>query len=118
MTPFIVLNIPPGLGTPAARMLDQVPEEVKDERLARLNEKAWKHAAERYRSASREDRRSFGGRPGGQDARRLLRQEPSKPDGGLSGARISGGDVVKVRIDSHKIANLYGKVAETVMRRR
>ena len=38
----------PRVGTVAARMLDQVAEEVKDERLARLNELAWKQASAKH----------------------------------------------------------------------
>jgi len=98
----------PRLGTPAARMLGQVPGEMQDERLARLNEKAWKHAAESC-------------------AKRLLKTEEVLVDGPADrtpdafygktrqnrtavfpGEGFKAGDFVKVKIESHKVANLYG----------
>ncbi|HJT23428.1 MAG TPA: tRNA (N6-isopentenyl adenosine(37)-C2)-methylthiotransferase MiaB, partial [bacterium] len=100
----------PRLGTPAARMLGQVPEEVKDERLTRLNELAWKHASE-----------SCEGRLG--KVEEVLVEGPADktPDAfyGKSrqnrtvvfpGVGYKAGDRVKVKVESHKVANLFGTV--------
>ena len=102
----------PRAGTPAARMLNQVPEEVKDERLARLNEKAWKHAAEGC--AARVGRieevlvdgpadRTPGAYYGKSRQNRTVVFTPG-PAG-----NPKAGDMVPVRIEGHKVANLYGR---------
>ncbi len=100
----------PRLGTPAARMLNQVPEEVKDERLVRLNEKAWKHAAERHAARI------------GQVEEVLVEGEADKtPDAFYGKTRqnrtvvfpakgFSAGDKVKVLVEKSKIASLYGQL--------
>ena len=98
------------VGTVAARMLDQVGEEAKDERLARLNEKAWKHATEACATRL------------GQIEEVLVDGPADKTPGGFYGKSRQNrtvvflgqgyktGDVVKVKIDRHKVANLYGTV--------
>ncbi len=100
----------PRIGTPAARMLHQVPEEVKDERLARLNEKAWKHAADRHLSRI------------GWVEEVLVEGEADKTPGAYYGKTrqnrtvvfpavgLKAGDQVKVKIEKSKIASLYGKI--------
>jgi len=100
----------PRIGTVAARMLDQVEEEAKDERLARLNEKAWKHAAEACASRL------------GKVEKVLVDGPADKTPGGFYGKSrqnrtvvflgqgYQAGDVVKVKVDRHKVANLYGTV--------
>ena len=100
----------PRVGTVAARMLDQVAEEAKDERLARLNEKAWKHAAEACASRL------------GKVEEVLVDGPADKTPGGFYGKSrqnrtvvflgqgYQAGDVVKVKVDRHKVANLYGIV--------
>ncbi len=100
----------PRVGTVAARMLDQVPEAVKDERLARLNEMAWKHAAEACATRL------------GKIEEVLIDGPADKTPGGFYGKSRQNrtvvflgqgyktGDVVKVKIDRHKVANLYGTV--------
>jgi tRNA-2-methylthio-N6-dimethylallyladenosine synthase len=100
----------PRLGTPAARMLNQVPEEVKDERLVRLNEKAWKHAAERHAALV------------GQIEEVLVEGPADKtPDAFYGKTRqnrtvvfpakgLNAGDKVKVLVEKSKIASLYGTI--------
>lgn len=100
----------PRIGTVAARMLDQVPEEVKDVRLAQLNELAWKHASQACESRL------------GMVEEVLVDGPADKTPGGFYGKSrqnrtvvflgegYKAGDVVKVKIDRHKVANLYGKI--------
>jgi tRNA-2-methylthio-N6-dimethylallyladenosine synthase len=100
----------PRIGTPAARMLHQVPENLKDERLARLNEKAWKHAADRHLSRI------------GEVEVVLVEGEADKTPGAYFGKTrqnrtvvfpavgLKAGDRVKVKIEKSKIASLYGRI--------
>ncbi|MGH7739611.1 MAG: tRNA (N6-isopentenyl adenosine(37)-C2)-methylthiotransferase MiaB, partial [bacterium] len=98
----------PRMGTVAARMLDQVPEEVKTERLARLNEMAWKHAAEKH-----------AGRVG--RVEEVLVDGPADRTPGASYGKtrqnktvvitngiFATGQTLKVKIESSKIAALQG----------
>jgi tRNA-2-methylthio-N6-dimethylallyladenosine synthase len=100
----------PRLGTPAARMLNQVPEEAKDERLARLNERAWKHAADRHLS-----------RVGLTEEVLVEGKADKTPDAFYGKTRqnrtvvfpakaLRAGDNVKVLVEKSKIASLYGKI--------
>ena len=100
----------PRLGTPAARMMNQVPEELKDERLARLNERAWKHAADRHLARI------------GMVEEVLVEGEADKTPGAYYGKTrqnrtvvfpaqgLHAGDKVRVRVEKSKIASLYGKI--------
>ncbi len=98
----------PRIGTVAARMLDQVPEEVKNERLARLNVVAWKHASQKHAArvglveevlvdgpADRTPNASYG----------KTRQNKTVV---VTNGVFETGSLVKVRIESSKIAALYG----------
>ena len=98
----------PRVGTVAARMLDQVPEEVKDERLARLNAKAWEHATKKHAA-----------RMGGTEE--VLVDGPADRTPGASYGKtrqnktvvitnglFETGQIIPVKIDRSKIAALYG----------
>jgi len=98
----------PRIGTVAARMLDQVPEEVKNERLARLNVVAWKHASQKHAArvglveevlidgpADRTPDASYG----------KTRQNKTVV---VTNGVFETGSLVKVKINSSKIAALYG----------
>lgn len=104
----------PRPGTPAARMLDAVPREVQDERLARLNALAWKHAAERH--AERVGR-----------VEEVLVDEANEKTAGTyagktrqnktilfcaEGRTLFPGDRVMVKVEGHKIAQLHGTVVD------
>jgi len=97
-------------GTLAARMTDAVPEMVKEERLARLNEKANRHAAER--AAARV----------GLVEEVLVDGEAERTPGCLYGKSRQNrvvvfdaeghrpGETVRVLVKEHRVANLLGKV--------
>ena len=98
----------PRAGTVAARMLDQVPEEVKDERLARLNAKAWEQAAKKHAArvglteevlidgpADRTPGASFG----------KTRQNKTVV---VTNGLFETGKILPVKIERSKIAALYG----------
>ncbi len=106
----------PRLGTPAARMLDQVPEEAKDERLARLNTMAWRHSSEKCaeRLGKVEEVLVDGPADKTPDAyygksrqNRTVVFHPAQSEA------YQAGDVVSVLVDKHKVANLYGKATAT-----
>jgi tRNA-2-methylthio-N6-dimethylallyladenosine synthase len=91
-------------------MLNQVPEEAKDERLARLNERAWKHAADRHLS-----------RVGLTEEVLVEGKADKTPDAFYGKTRqnrtvvfpakaLRAGDNVKVLVEKSKIASLYGKI--------
>jgi tRNA-2-methylthio-N6-dimethylallyladenosine synthase len=100
----------PRLGTPAARMLDQVPEELKDERLARLNEIAWKHSSDHCekRIGLVEEVLVDGAADKTPDA--FYGKSRQNRTVVFPGAGYRPGDLVKVKVESHKVANLYGRV--------
>ncbi len=105
----------PRLGTPAARMLNQVEEDVMDERLKRLNEVAWKHAAERYQTSVGKVEEVLVEGPADKtpDAfygkTRQNRTVVFTSDKGKTADNgYKAGDFVKVRIERNKIACLYG----------
>ncbi len=97
--------------TPAAQMPDSVPEEEKEERLKRLNEKAAAHAQLRH-----------GARVG--RVEEVLVEEPADRTPGAwfgktrqnktavfpspAGRTLSPGDLVQVKIESARVACLYG----------
>ena len=99
----------PRLGTPAARMLSQVEEEIMDERLSRLNTLAWKHAAEscEKRLGLVEEVMVEGAADKTPDA--FYGKSRQNRTVVFPGQGYNAGDIVKVKIDSHKVANLYGK---------
>jgi tRNA-2-methylthio-N6-dimethylallyladenosine synthase len=102
----------PRVGTPGARMIDPVPEEAKEERLALLNEKANRLAAERARTRI------------GMVEEVLVDGEAERTPGSLYGKSAHGrvvvfpaegrhrGDFVMVEIQEIRVANLLGKVVE------
>jgi tRNA-2-methylthio-N6-dimethylallyladenosine synthase len=98
----------PRIGTVAARMLDQVGEDVKAERLARLNVAAWKHATQKHAArvglveevlidgpADRTPDASYG----------KTRQHKTVV---VTNGVFEAGQILKVKIDRSKIAALYG----------
>jgi tRNA-2-methylthio-N6-dimethylallyladenosine synthase len=122
----------PRLGTPAARMLDQVPEEVKDERLARLNQAAWKHASEScegrlgkmeevlvegpadrtpgaFYGKTRQNRTVIFPAPPSKDTRE------AGPAKSAEGKNFRAGDFVQIKVTGHKVANLHGEAVEPQM---
>jgi len=99
----------PRLGTPAARMLNQVPEEVKDERLARLNELAWKHASESCEGRLGKDEEVLVDGPADKTPDAFYGKSRQNRTVVFPGTGYKAGDKVKVKIESHKVANLYGK---------
>ncbi len=103
----------PRAGTPAARMLDQVPEEVKDERLARLNEKAWKQASDRCETRVGGIEEVLVDGPADRTPDAFYGKSRQNKTVVFKGKGYQAGDVVPVRIESHKIANLYGQPIET-----
>jgi tRNA-2-methylthio-N6-dimethylallyladenosine synthase len=102
----------PRAGTPGARMLDQVPEEVKEERLAALNEAANRHAQERARARV------------GMVEEVLVDGEAERTPGSLYGKSAQNrvvvfpkeghrpGEMVRVKIEECRVANLLGKAVE------
>ena len=105
----------PRLGTPAARMLGQVPEEVKDERLARLNELAWKHASESCEGRLGKVEEVLVDGPADKTPDAFYGKSRQNRTVVFPGTGYKAGDKVLVKIESHKVANLYGKVVETTM---
>ncbi len=98
----------PRLGTPAARMLDQVSGEVQDERLARLNEKAWKQASEACESRLGKIEEVLVDGPADKTPDAYYGKSRQNRTVVFPGKGYKAGDVVKVKIESHKVANLYG----------
>jgi len=99
----------PRLGTVAARMLDQVTEEEKDERLARLNEVAWKHAAQRSEARLGKVEEVLVDGPADRTPDAFYGKSRQNRTVVFKGAGYQTGDMVKVKVESHKVANLYGK---------
>jgi tRNA-2-methylthio-N6-dimethylallyladenosine synthase len=100
----------PRIGTVAARMLDQVPEEAKDERLARLNEKAWKHAAEACEGRLGKVEEVLVDGPADRTPEAFYGKSRQNRTVVFKGQGHRAGDLVKVKVESHKIANIYGSV--------
>ena len=108
----------PRLGTPAARMLDQVAEKDKDERLARLNEKAWKHAAERCETRLGKIEEVMVDGPADKTPDAYYgksRQNRTVVFHPMKSEKYEAGDMVSVLVDKHKVANLYGKAVKPPM---
>ncbi len=103
----------PRLGTPAARMLDQVPEEVKDERLARLNEKAWKHAFESCEARLGRIEEVLVEGPADKTPNAFYGKSRQNRTVVFPGKGYKAGDKVWVNIENHKVANLFGSVAHS-----
>ncbi len=99
----------PRLGTVAARMLDQVLEGEKDERLARLNEVAWKHAAQRSETRLGKVEEVLVDGPADRTPDAFYGKSRQNRTVVFKGAGYQTGDMVKVKVESHKVANLYGK---------
>ncbi len=102
----------PRLGTPAARMLDPVPEEAKDARLAALNEKAWKHAAEKCEARLGRVEEVLVDGPADKTPGAFYGKSRQNRTVVFKGQGYRTGDRVRVRIESHKVANLYGTPVE------
>ena len=91
-------------------------EEAKDERLARLNEKAWKHAAERCEARLGKVEEVLVDGPADKTPDAYYgksRQNRTVVFHPAHSEVYQTGDVVSVRVDRHKIANLYGKAIAT-----
>ncbi len=101
----------PRIGTVAARMLDQVSEEDKDERLARLNEKAWKHASEACEGRLGKIEEVLVDGPADRTPDAFYGKSRQNRTVVFKGEGYQAGDVVKVKVESHKVANLYGTPA-------
>jgi tRNA-2-methylthio-N6-dimethylallyladenosine synthase len=102
----------PRIGTVAARMLDQVAEEAKDERLARLNEKAWKHATEACAARLGKIEEVLVDGPADKTPDAFYGKSRQNRTVVFGGQGYRTGDVVKVKVDHHKVANLFGTVVE------
>jgi tRNA-2-methylthio-N6-dimethylallyladenosine synthase len=98
----------PRLGTPAARMLDPVAEEAKDERLARLNEKAWKHATENCGKRLGMIEEVLVDGPADRTPDAYYGKSRQNRTVVFGGGNFQTGDLVQIRVESHKVANLYG----------
>jgi tRNA-2-methylthio-N6-dimethylallyladenosine synthase len=98
----------PRPGTPAGRMPDQVPEEVKEERLGRLNQKAWKHSAESCERRLGKVEEVLVEGPADKTPDASFGKSRQNRTVVFGGTNFKPGDLVKVRIDRHKVANLYG----------
>ena len=98
----------PRAGTEAAAMPDQVPDEVKRERIERLVEVVQRVAAERNTGAGRDGR--GGARRGPQPHRPRVPARPHTPqhDRQLHGRRPSPGELVPVAIESATSTTLAG----------
>ena len=103
----------PRIGTPAARMLDQVSEEVKDERLARLNEKAWKHASESCEARLGKVEEVLVEGPADKTPDAFYGKSRQNRTVVFLGDGYKAGDKVFVKVESHKVANLFGSVAHS-----
>lgn len=102
----------PREGTPGARMLDKVPETVKEERLAAMNRLANAHAQERAKARV------------GLVEEVLVDGEAERTPGSLYGKSAQNrvvvfpkdghepGEMLKVKIQECRVANLLGKVVE------
>ncbi len=97
-------------GTPAARMLNQVKEEVKDERLARLNELAWKHTSLSCDNRIGKTEEVLVEGPADKTPEAFYGKTRQNRTVVFPGKIFKSGDRVQVRIESHKVANLYGGV--------
>jgi tRNA-2-methylthio-N6-dimethylallyladenosine synthase len=101
-------NYSPRLGTPAARMLNQVPEDVKDQRLERLNEKAWDYASKSCETRLGLVEEVLVDGPADKTPNAFFGKTRQNRTVVFPGERYRAGDLVKVKIESHKVANLYG----------
>ncbi|HVM33654.1 MAG TPA: tRNA (N6-isopentenyl adenosine(37)-C2)-methylthiotransferase MiaB [bacterium] len=98
----------PRAGTPAARMLDQVPEEVKDERLARLNELAWRQAAAKHAARVGLVEEVLVDGPADKTPDASYGKTRQNKTVVITNGVFKAGDLVKVKIEGSKIAALYG----------
>lgn len=101
----------PRLGTPAARMLDQVPEDAKDERLKRLNEKAWKHASEACEKRLGKVEEVLVEGPADKTPDAFYGKSRQNRTVVFGGKNFKAGDFVQIKITNHKVANLFGTPA-------
>ncbi len=99
----------PRSGTPAARMLGQVPEEVKDERLARLNELAWKHASENCEKRLGITEEVMVEGPADRTPDAFYGKSRQNRTVVFRGGDLKAGDFVQVKVTGHKVANLCGE---------
>jgi tRNA-2-methylthio-N6-dimethylallyladenosine synthase len=102
----------PRLGTPAARMLGQVPEDVKDERLARLNELAWRHAAGSSEARVGKVEEVLAEGPADRTPGAFFGKTRQNRTVVFAGRNFSIGEFVQVKVESAKVANLYGTALE------
>jgi tRNA-2-methylthio-N6-dimethylallyladenosine synthase len=102
----------PRIGTPAARMLDQVDEEIKDARLAQLNEKAWEHAFKSCETRLGKVEEVLVDGPADKTPGAFYGKSRQNRTVVFKGKGYKAGDLVQVQIESHKVANLYGTVLQ------
>ncbi len=100
----------PRIGTVAARMLDQVPEEVKDERLARLNEKAWHYASKACEKRLGKIEEVLVDGPADKTPNAFYGKSRQNRTVVFKAEGYQAGDLVQVQVESHKVANLFGTV--------
>ncbi len=103
----------PRLGTPAARMLDQISEQVKEERLARLNEKAWKHASENCEARLGRVEEVMVEGPADKTPDAFYGKSRQNRTIVFPGTGYKAGDKVWIKIETHKVANLFGSVVHS-----
>ncbi len=100
----------PRPGTPAQRMLNQVDEAQKDDRLARLNDLAWRHAAQSCDTRIGKVEEVMVEGPADKTPGAYYGKTRQNRTVVFPGQGFQPGDLVQVRVESHKVANLYGIV--------
>ncbi len=98
----------PRIGTVAARMLDQVAEEVKDERLARLNELAWKQASAKHAARIGRVEEVLIDGPADKTPNASYGKTRQNKTVVVTNGIYKTGELVSVKIERSKIAALYG----------
>ncbi|HET9869668.1 MAG TPA: radical SAM protein, partial [bacterium] len=98
----------PRTGTPAARMLDPVEEPVKDERLARLNALAWKHASEKHAARVGKVEEVLVDGPADRTPGASYGKTRQNKTLVITNGVFPTGSLVRVKVEGSKIAALYG----------
>lgn len=101
----------PREGTPASRMRDKVPEELKEERLGRLNEKANDHMAERAAARVGLVEEVMVEGPADRTPGAFYGKSRQNRVVVFPGDSGKPGDRVKVKITARRVANLFGDLA-------
>jgi tRNA-2-methylthio-N6-dimethylallyladenosine synthase len=100
----------PRQGTPASRMLDQVSEEMKEERLGRLNEKANAHMAERAAERVGLVEEVMVEGPADRTPGAYYGKSRQNRVVVFPGGRQKPGDLVDVKVAARRVANLFGDI--------